>query len=205
MPNAVDIAEVPDYADYGSNNLAFIRQRVIDFNTAFTTTLMNQLMTNCPGLTIYVPDFFSMLDNMLTNAAAYGLTNAGTYALNQSPPNVVLTNLSMTGPGANYIWWDDEDPTAMVHEIMADITQQLISPAQITNFTVLNGSNQLSVASLPIGQNGLVLGCTNLLTPGWTTNATFVSSNATQTVFVPASGSPQMFYQLYFPYTWTWP
>ncbi len=203
MPNAVDIGKVPLYAGYGSNNLAFIRQRIIDFNTAFTTTLMNQLRTNCPGLTIYVPDFFSLLDNVLTNAAAYGLTNAGTYALNQNPPNV-LTNLSMTGPGANYIWWDNQDPTAMVHAVLADITQQLISPVQISNITALNGSNQLVVANVPIGQNGLVLGCTNLAMPNWTTNVTFVSSNTTQTIYVPASG-PQWFYQLEFPYSWTWP
>jgi 3-phytase len=201
MPNAVDITTVPDYANYGSNNLAFIRQRIIDFNSVFTTTLMNQLRTNCTGITIYVPDFFTLLNNVLTNAAAYGLTNAGIDALD----DLSLTNLSMTGPGANYIWWDDEDPTAKFHAVLADITQQLISPVQITNLTVLNGSNQLDMANIPIGQNGLVIGCTNLSAPSWTTNATFVSSNATQTVFVPASGSPQMFYQLYFPYTWSWP
>ncbi len=33
-------------------------------------------MVSCPGLTIYEPDFFSLLDNILTNAAAYGVTNA---------------------------------------------------------------------------------------------------------------------------------
>ena len=144
MPNAVDITKVPDYDSGGSNNLAFIRQQIINFNTAFTNTLMNRLRTNCPGITIYVPDFFTLLDNMLTNAAAYGLTNAGagTYALNQNPPSP-LTNLSMTGPGANYIWWDDEDPTAKAHEVMADVAQQLISPVRITNLTLLNGNCQM--------------------------------------------------------------
>ncbi len=203
MPNAVDIGKVPGYSNYGSNYLAFIRQRIIDFNTAFTTTLMNRIKTNCAGITIYVPDFFSLLDNVLTNAAAYGLTNAGTYALNQNPPNV-LTNLSMTGPGANYIWWDYQDPTAKLHAVLADITQQLISPVQISNITALNGSNQLVVAGVPIGQNGLVLGRPNLLLGNWTTNATFVSSNSTQTVYVTNS-CPVWFYRLKFPYTWAWP
>jgi 3-phytase len=204
MPNAVDISEVPGYANYGSNNLAFIRQRVINFNTAFTTTLMNQIKTKCPDITIYVPDFFALLDNMLTNAAAYGLTNAGTYALNQNPP-YGLTNLSMTGPGANYIWWDDENPTAKAHAVMADIAQQLISPAQITNFTLLNGSNQLDAANMPIGLNGFVDGTTNLVPVNWVTQANFNSTNATQAIFVPASGSLQLFYRLRFPYAWSWP
>ena len=203
MPTAVDISVVPIYQNYAAAKKAFIRQRIIDFNTAFTNTLMNQLRMNCPGITIYVPNFFALLDNMLTNAAAYGLTNAGTYALNQNPPNV-LTNLSMTGPGTNYIWWDNLDPTAMVHAVLADITQQLISPVQISNFTALKGSNQLVVANVPIGQNGLVLSCTNLAMPNWQTNATFVSSNTTQTIFLTPS-DPQCFYRLEFPYTWSWP
>jgi hypothetical protein len=92
----------------------------------------------------------------------------------------------------------------MVHAVLADITQQLISPVQISNFTALKGSNQLVVANVPIGQNGLVLSCTNLAMPNWQTNASFVSSNATQTIFLTPS-DPQCFYRLEFPYTWSWP
>ena len=72
MPNAVDITEVPAYDK--SANKSFIRQRIIDFNTAFTSMLSNAMAT-CPDLEIYEPDFFSLLDNILTNAAAYGVTN----------------------------------------------------------------------------------------------------------------------------------
>jgi len=204
MPNAVDFSVAPAYQSYAGATNGFLRQRVINFNTAFTTTLMNQIKTRCPSITIYVPDFFTLLNNILTNAAAYGLTNAGTYALNQNPP-YQFTNLSMTGPGANFIWWDDEDPTAKTHAVMADITKQLISPVQITNITVLNGSNQLDVANVPIGLNGLVQGTTNLVPVNWTTNTSFSSISNTQAVFVPASGSPQMFYRLQFPFTWSWP
>ena len=93
---------------------------------------------------------------------------------------------------------------------MADVAQQLISPVQISNITAFNGSNQLVVANVPIGQNGLVLGCTNLACPSWTTNLlsngtnTFNSTNTTQTIYVTPSG-PQWFYRLSFPYSWTWP
>ena len=76
MPNAVDITEVPDYNPLSSSaDKSFVRQMVIYFNTAFTTMLSNA-MVSCPGLKIYEPDFFSLLDNILTNAAAYGVTNA---------------------------------------------------------------------------------------------------------------------------------
>ncbi len=199
MPNAVDLGEVPAYQNYAAAKNGFIRQRVIAFNTVFTTTLMNQIKTNCPSITIYVPDFFSLLDNIVTNAAAYGLTNAGNDVLDSS-----LTNQSMTGPGTNYIWWDNQDPTAKVHAIMADTAQQLISPAQISQLTVLNGSNRLDVANIPIGLNGLVIGSTNLLLGNWTTVTNFNSTNATQSVFVTPSG-PVQFYRLSFPFAWTWP
>jgi phospholipase/lecithinase/hemolysin len=203
MPKAVDITEIPEYDLISSATKSFIRQRVIDFNTAFTT-LLNQARSSLPGIMIYEPDFFSLLDNVLTNAAAYGLTNA---LYNGQSVDVVessLTDWSLNGPGTNYIFWDAIDPTAKFHAVLADITQQLISPVQITNLTVLNGSNRLDMANVPIGQNGLVIGRTNLLLGNWTTNATFVSSNTTQTVYVPASG-PMWFYRLKFPYSWSWP
>jgi hypothetical protein len=60
------------------------------------------------------------------------------------------------------------------------------------------------MANVPVGQNGLVLGRTNLVLGNWKTNATFVSTNATQSVFVTNSG-PQWFYRLKFLYSWTWP
>jgi len=102
------------------------------------------------------------------------------------------------------------DPTAKVHMWMANTAQQLISPVRISKITELKGSNRLDMANVPVDQNGLVLGRTNLLLGNWTTNAfsnstnVFNSTNVTQTIFVPASG-PVWFYRLLFPYSWTWP
>ena len=87
---------------------------------------------------------------------------------------------------------------------MANLAQQLISPVLASNLTAFNGSNRLDMANVPVGQNGLVLGCTNLVLGNWTTNMNFNSTNAAQSVFVPASG-PVWFYRLKFPYSWTWP
>jgi hypothetical protein len=98
------------------------------------------------------------------------------------------------------------DPTAKVHMWMANTVQQLISPVRISQITSLNGSNQLVMANVPIGQNGLVIGRTNLVLGNWTTNANanFNSISATQSVFIKPSG-PQWFYRLKFPYSWIWP
>lgn len=199
MPNAVDLSEVPAYQNYAAAKNGFIRQRVIYFNTAFSAMLTNA-MASLPGLTIYEPDFFSLLDNILTNSAAYGLTNPGIDALD----DLSLTDLSPNGPGTNYIWWDNQDPTAKVHTIMADVAKQLIAPAQIGQITSHNGTNQLSLANVPVGLNGVVLGKSNLGLTNWTTVTNFSSTDSTLSVSVPISG-PIQFYRLSFPYSWTWP
>ena len=211
MPNAVDMTKVPETAYLASADKSFIRQRVIAFNTAFTTTL-NRARTNCPAIKIYVPDVFALLDNVVTNAAYYGLTNA----LDSNGQSIdaledpALSNKALNGPGTNHIFWDYLDPTAKLHSVIADVVQQLISPVRISQITAFNGSNQLDMANVPIGQSGLVLGRTNLILGNWTTNTlsnntnTFTSTNTTQTIYVPASG-PQWFYRLKFLYSWTWP
>ena len=87
---------------------------------------------------------------------------------------------------------------------MADIAQQLISPAKFSKLTSLNGSNRLDVANIPIGLNGYVEGRTNLVSGNWTSLTNFNSTSATQAIFVPASG-PRRFYRLRFPFAWSWP
>jgi hypothetical protein len=84
------------------------------------------------------------------------------------------------------------------------MVQQMISPPQFTGIVPLSGNNQLNLTNVPVGLNGFVLATTNLAPANWTTNATFNSTNLTQSVLVPASGS-QQFYRLYFPYAWSWP
>jgi thermolabile hemolysin len=199
MPNAVDISTIPYFN--GSGNANFIHLRCLDYNVSFSNTL-NLIRASCPNLTIYEPDFYTLLTNLLAHPANYGVTNAlyNGLSIDALEDGYTVTN----GPGTNYIFWDYKDPTAMVHAWMANLAQQLLSPARISQLTALNGSNQLILANVPVGQNGLVLGRTNVMSGTWTTNVTFVSSNATQTVFVPAS-SPSWFYRLSYLYSWTWP
>jgi phospholipase/lecithinase/hemolysin len=202
MPNAVDITEVPQYDLISFPNKSFIRQMVINFNTSFATILSNA-MASCPGLKIYEPDFFSLLDNVITNAAAYGLTNV--LSGGQSIDAIEnLSNPALNGPGANYVFWDAIDPTAKLHAVLADTVKQLIAPVQISQITSQNGSNQLALANVPIGLNGVVLGSTNLALTNWTIVTNFNSTNSAQSVFVPISG-PLQFYRLSFPFAWIWP
>jgi phospholipase/lecithinase/hemolysin len=148
---------------------------------------------------------------LLTNIIAYPTNYTVTNALyNGHSIDVIqdpaLLNKATNGPGTNYIFWDSSDPSAKVHMWMANLAQQLLSPAQISQITMDDDdeNSRLDLANVPVGQNGLVLGRTNLVLGNWTTNATFNSTNTTQMIYVPASG-PQWFYRLKFPYSWHWP
>jgi phospholipase/lecithinase/hemolysin len=200
MPSPVDVGEVPffEYDEgYPPALLSFIRQECIAYNVAFSNTLI-QARVAFPDMTIYEPNFFALLDNVLTNAASYGLTNA---VINQGE-NIdaleYLPNPATNGPGTNFVYWDPTDPSAKFHEIMADTVQQFISPVQVTQIKILGSpagytTNQLTVVNVPMGLNGYVDGTTNLgqapvLTQqqpyysGWVTVTNFNSTNLTQTI-----------------------
>jgi phospholipase/lecithinase/hemolysin len=207
VPNAVDLTAIPKNNAGSSAYNAFVRQRIIDFNAAYAA-MLNQIKANSPGLKIYVPDMFFLLDDALTNAAAYGLTNALYNGLSIDAIDAfgygILPDANLNGPGANYIFWDPFSPSARFNEVAADIVQQMISPVQFSGVTPMNGSNRLEAVNMPVGLNGSVLLATNLVQTNWLTNGSFSSLMLTQPVFVPISG-PQQFYKLKFPYQWTWP
>jgi phospholipase/lecithinase/hemolysin len=229
MPNAVDVSRVPEFDAYAQTN--FIRQECIAYNVAFSNTL-NQARALCPNITIFSPNFFALLDNVLASPANYGLTNA---LINYGQGNVSIDAMdalyptcNTNGLGANYIFWDYLDPSAKLHEVMADVAQQIISPVQISKLTPLNnGSNRLDVVNYPAGLAGFVDGSTNL--PNWATVQNITSTNIADSFFAPTNGSLQFipnvninpiggsgsngvpvivtaqFYRLHFPCSWSWP
>ena len=194
LPNAVDITKAPFY-NLGATNEAFIRQRLIDFNFTFTNR-MNQLRTSLTNLTIIIPDMFTLLEDVTAHPATYGLTNVTSDAIDD------FSTPAFTGPGTNYLFWDYLHPTAKVHEVLADAIQQQLTPARMSDLGSAGSSLELTVANLPVGLNGFVDASTNLLY--WTQVQNVSSTNLTQNLTVPVSGSMR-FYRLRFPLAWSWP
>ena len=160
MPSV--LSTIPEFNDSVNANL--IHLRCLDYNVAFSNTL-KRIRASCPNLVLYTPDFFTLLTNMLAYPANYGVTNALGDGLSIDAIDAVnygFPSAATNGFGTNFIFWNIDNPTAMVHMWMGNLAQQLLSPVQISNLTVLNGSYQLVVASVPIGQNGLVLAARTL-------------------------------------------
>jgi phospholipase/lecithinase/hemolysin len=195
MPNAVDISKIPAF-NVGTKQLMTAEHAgCIDYNLKFSNTV-NQAMALCPGLTIYNPDFYTLLNNVLTNAANYGLTNAlssqgfSIDAMDSIYANNTKVPANLNGLGTNYIFWDSTDPTAEFHEVIADVAQQIISPVQINWLALFNGSNRLDVVNMPVGLNGFVDGTTNLSQANWTTVTNITSASVNQSIFVNAPPLP---------------
>ena len=191
MPNVVDLSTVPAF-NANPNYANMYHQASLNYNAAFTATL-NKARANCPGLTIYVPDFYTLLANLLAHPASYGVTNAlyngkSIDALGAQTVGFPLT--SVNGYGANFIFWDPQDPTAMVHNWMASLTQQLISPAQISQLNPGTGIDQLNLGNVPVGQNGFVESCTNLAVSCWISITNFNSIAPIQSIVVNAPPLP---------------
>jgi phospholipase/lecithinase/hemolysin len=197
LPNAVDINKTYNFNGWPPANKSFVRQRIVDFNTGLNS-IANQARASLPGITIYVPDFFTLLDFLSTNSAAFGMVNPGNDAVDTFAPNISPTN----GVGANYLFWDYLNPSAMAHMVMADSVQQLLSPVALGDIQTLDGTNQLTVVNNPIGRAGFLEGSTNYM--NWIQRASVPTNNATESVLLPASGRMEV-YRLRYPFGWTWP
>jgi phospholipase/lecithinase/hemolysin len=195
-PNAADITVIPQFNNSGAAYRKFVRQQIISFNASYAA-MLNQLQAspNFPGLKIVVPDIYSLLNNVLTNAASFGLTNALYDEKYGNGPTCIdatdayslglLNSAALNGPGTNYIFWDYfGSPTAAMGEVIADFVQQYLSPVQLTGVTQINGNDRLDVVNMPVGLNGFVDGNTNLSPSTWTLATNFNSFTTAQSIFV---------------------
>jgi len=152
-------------------------------------------------LRIVQPDIFKLLDDIHANSTNYGLI----FPPNSSADGALIqgyTSLS-NSPGTDFVFWDDLHPTAKFQMHIANVAQQALSPALVQSISpVPGGSNQLTLAQLPVGKGFIVEGSTNFL--AWTTATTATATNLAQSISVPAPNDAG-FYRLRLPFVWTWP
>jgi phospholipase/lecithinase/hemolysin len=189
LPNAVDISKIPAYNTGNIPIPGVLQAGCIDYNSRFVTTL-NQAQGMCPSLKIYTPDYFTLLNNVLTNAAYYGLTNAksGGLSIDALEDLYATAPVNLNGAGTNYIFWDPKNPTAKLHAVMANVAQQLISPpVQVGNITPFADSRQWDVVHYPVGAAGLGNAFTQLTLTNRTDRLQLAGSNTAPLLVIPTS------------------
>lgn len=140
--NQIDLTRVPYILNFYSGTArSYILGKIQLFNSRLAAAIPS-LLNSHPGLQVYLVDAYSNLNNVLNNYQALGFTKANVGAINDT----TLTDDSFSGPGANYVFWDSEHPTAKLHGLIAgwvaaDLppppppTIAISAPAQGSQFT----------------------------------------------------------------------
>lgn len=116
MPTITDLGLTPEITSHGSAALdALASNTVISFNQAVNGVIGN-LVSMTPGMVVYRPDLFSLLDNAVANPAAYGFTNA-TDACFTGDVGVAGT---VCATPDTYLFWDSRHPNELAHSLIAD-------------------------------------------------------------------------------------
>jgi phospholipase/lecithinase/hemolysin len=152
MPNAVDISATPFY-QLPTADSNFLRDRAIQFNTLFQSEMLALAATK-PGLTLYLPDTFQFFEDVLDDPAAYGLINP---QVNGFSIDAIthLGNPSLTGPGANYVFWDYIHPTAKFQTKLSNFIENLIGDAPaVTTHPVSKTINSGNTTNLTVTFSG---------------------------------------------------
>ena len=115
-----DLSVVPDYKALGSTLSAEAGTLALDFNT---DVLSEVKALNLPGLTVFDVPTFSMLDQVVANPSAFGLTNVTTPCFSGS----FATAGSVCADPNQYLFWDGEHPTAAADALTADLAFDVLT------------------------------------------------------------------------------
>ncbi len=202
LPNQPDISAAPAFV-LDSSESGFVKARVQEFNSGLESRLATLLPT-LPGLKVWRPDVFGLLEDILANPTAYGLQNPATpppafdFALEVAaiPPDFAA------GAGVDYVFWNDLNPTAAVQFILAELVQEEVCPPKIDSITPVTGGFELQFSNMQIGRAGSIEGSENLI--GWNEDAAITPSTTSGTETLNPSG-PKRFFRLNFNSGWIWP
>ena len=197
VPNQVDLSRIPLVLDsgYPAFVITYLSNKVSQFNAGLASAL-TAIATAKPDLQLIRPDVNARFSEVLGNLAAYGFTKADPDALNDP----ALSNKSFTGPGQDYVFWDEIHPTTKAHALVAQWFYEELptpTPPPRVAITVTGGVVQLMLSQLQVGKVYTVQQSTNL--NGWNGSGTVNATNSVQPWSTPVESSGPVFYRLVAP------
>jgi len=158
-----------------------------------TITFTNNLVTAVGGI-VANTDFFGVSPGTVTITTSDGSTNSIVFAAATQGFLGYTTTVPITSITLNAISPASFNFVQLDH-FYTGVANTNTLPVIIKQLILLNGSNRLDAINLPVGNNVIVETSTNL--QAWSTNSTVPVTNSTQTIFVPSSINPVLFYRLH--------
>lgn len=189
--NLPDLGKIPDVLNaYSSSYAAYVSTKVVTFNSALSNSL-NSVTQAKPNLSLYRDDVYSRYAIILSAPASYGFTVSTIGAL-EDP---ALLDLSFTGPGHNYVFWDSIHPTTKTHGLIANWAFDLLpSPPPWIGCSRSGANLNLLLQNLIPGLNYTVQSSSNLLS--WTAYQAFTAVGTNATIATTLGPASRLFYRL---------
>jgi len=182
-----------DVRSFGTNTalLARFHQTEARLNAGFLDA-MNMFSQSRPELRLLFVDMFSKLDDVLANPTQYGFTKTTIDALHDP----ALTDETFTGPGSDYVFWNDQHGTSKLHELMTAWHLEALTNSILEKLgvTIASGSPNIQMNHLQIGRDYTLQKSADLRT--WNKVQTFTAVAGTNQWPVTVADSAASFFLL---------
>ena len=155
VPNMPSIENTPGVGAgtpsmFVATGLASNLDRKVDqFNNRLDKTL-DRIKTDHPGVTIFEPDVFALLEEVIENPSIFGFTNTATAAINEHElfinQQIVLNDNPFTS-----LFWDGVHPTTAAHRVLARRIFEVLGqpiPGGLTSNSVIPEPTTMSILGL---------------------------------------------------------
>lgn len=201
VPNAFDRSRDPWFVrDFGAGSADQLacRRRVTEFNAAWAVALEN-IDRSRPDLRLYRLNARAKMDDFHTNAASYGFTKTFPGAVETTTGEIVdpsLTDASFTGPGKDYLFWDQQHLTSKAHQFLAAWNLEAITNSVLERLTASTSANTFSLrmSKLLIRRDYALQRSSDLT--AWHDIHTFTASAGTNEWIVPVNEMSPVFFRL---------
>jgi lysophospholipase L1-like esterase len=115
VPKLFDLTTTPAFQkEESAENIAIFRANLIDYNTRLDAVIQRHRRKH-KGLTIFTIDTFAKLNDLLSNASIYGITEP--YGIGWDDPEFITAGNWLFGN--KYASWDGVHPTSAIHQQLA--------------------------------------------------------------------------------------
>jgi phospholipase/lecithinase/hemolysin len=185
-----------DVRGFGTNTalLSRFHETEARLNTGFLDA-MNTFSQTRPDLRLLFVDMFSKFDDVLAHPRTYGFTKA-TIEVVGDFGDPELSDKTFAGPGADYVFWNDQHGTSKLHELMTAWHLEALTNSILEKLEarIGGGSSNIQMNHLQIGRDYTLQESVDL--NKWQDITFFTASAGSNEWTATSSGATAAFYRL---------